>query len=153
MISTRTQKTILFMILLLAITLSGSLPLLRHTVAYAQDTGATSSESGSLEEELRKQREENNRKNDCVAKDGGALTKENCGIINYILIFTRVLSGLVGIVIVIMLVVRGMQYIVARENPQLTAKAREGILWAVLALILYLFVFALLQWLVPGGVL
>lgn len=110
------------------------------------------SSSGSLDEELRKQREEVNSKNDCINKGSGGLTKENCGIINYLILFVRVLSGLVGIVVVIMIVVRGMQYIVARENPQMTASARQGLLWAVLALIMYLFLFAFLQWLVPGGV-
>lgn len=112
-----------------------------------------SSSGGSLDEELRKQRAEVNAKNDCIRKEGEAsLTKENCGIVRYLLIFVNVLSGLVGIVVVIMIAVRGIQYIGARENPQMTASARLGILWAVLALILYLFVFAFLQWLVPGGV-
>lgn len=150
MISTQTTKIITFTFMVFAITLGMNSSMLSSPMVHAQ--GTQPSQSGSLEEELRKQREENNRKNDCVAKEGKPLTKENCGIINYLLLFIRVLSGLVGIVVVIVLVVRGIQYIVARENPQMTAKAREGILWAVLALILYLFVFALLQWLVPGGV-
>jgi hypothetical protein len=124
------------------------------TAIRNEEPSESTTGSGSLEEELRLQREEVNSKNDCIVSGSSPnLNKDNCGIINYLLIFIRVLSALVGIVVVIMIVVRGMQYIVARENPQMTASARQGILWAVLALILYLFVFALLQWLVPGGVL
>ncbi len=88
---------------------------------------------------------------DCKA-DGGPLTKDNCGIVGYIVTFTRVLSALVGIVVVIMIAVGGLQFTMARDDPQAVAAAKGRIKNAVFALVCYLFGFALLQWLVPGGI-
>lgn len=86
---------------------------------------------------------------DCKDKD---LTKD-CGIVEYIVLFSRVLSGIVGIVIVIMITIGGVQFSTARDNPQAVAAARGRIVNALLALVFYMFSFALLQWLVPGGIL
>jgi hypothetical protein len=58
----------------------------------------------------------------------------------------------VGIVIVAVVIVAGLQYSTAQGEPQKQAAARMRIVNALLALLLYLFTFAILQWLVPGGV-
>lgn len=79
------------------------------------------------------------------------LTKDNCGIVKYIITFIDVLSGLVGIIVTIMIVVGGIQYSASRDNPQATAAAKARITNAVIALIFFLFTFAFLQWVVPGG--
>lgn len=76
----------------------------------------------------------------------------DCGIVSYIVLFTRILSGLVGVVVVIMIAVGGLQYSMARDNPQAVAAARGRIINALIALIFYIFSFAILQWLVPGGI-
>lgn len=78
-------------------------------------------------------------------------TADNCGIIKYILIFTDTLAVATGIVIVIMIVAGGIQYSAARDNPQAVAAARGKIINAVMALVFFVFAFALLQWLIPGG--
>jgi hypothetical protein len=80
------------------------------------------------------------------------LDKENCGIVGYIVTFTNALAILVGIVIVIMIAVGGIQYTTARDDPQQVSAAKNRIRNAILALVFYLFTFAFLQWLVPGGV-
>ena len=80
------------------------------------------------------------------------LTSQNCGIVAYVVMFTRLLSGLVGIVVVIMIAVGGIQYATARDDPQAVSAARTRIRNAVLALVFYLVGIAFLQWLVPGGV-
>lgn len=90
---------------------------------------------------------------DCQVGQGQALTKDNCGIIGYIITFINILSGLVGVVIVIMIAVGGIQYTTARDDPQAVAAAKVRIRNAILALVFYLFGFAFLQWLVPGGLL
>lgn len=87
---------------------------------------------------------------DCT--EDGELNQDNCGIIAYIVTFINILSGLVGIVVVIMITVGGIQYAAAGSNPQAVAAARKRISNAVLALVLYIFMFAFLQWLVPGGI-
>lgn len=82
-----------------------------------------------------------------------ALSKENCGIIYYLVLLINVLSGLVGIVIVIMITIGGIQYSTARDNPQAAVAAKGRITNAVMALVFFLFTYAFLQWIVPGGVL
>lgn len=80
------------------------------------------------------------------------LTTDNCGIIAYIVLAINILSGLVGIIIVIMLVYSGIRYTTARDDPQAVSDAKHHIRDAIIALIFYLVAFAFLQWLVPGGV-
>lgn len=87
---------------------------------------------------------------DCTDED---INQSNCKIVDYIVTFTRALSGIVGIVIVIMITVGGVQFSTSRDNPQALAAARGRIINALLALVFYMFSFALLQWLVPGGIL
>ena len=78
--------------------------------------------------------------------------KDKCGIAYYIVVFTNALSALVGIAIVIMITVGGIQYSAARDNPQAVQAARTRIINALLALVVYLFMIGFLQWIVPGGV-
>lgn len=80
------------------------------------------------------------------------LTKDNCWIVYYIVSFTKVLSGLVGIVIVIMITLGGIQYAAAGPDPGAVVAARKRIINALIALALYIFMFSFLQWLVPGGI-
>ncbi len=90
---------------------------------------------------------------DCETAVGETLDRTNCKIIDYLVIFIQVLSGLVGLVIIGVMIIGGIQYSTARGNPQAVAAAIQRITNAVLALVVFLFAFALLQWLVPGGVL
>lgn len=76
---------------------------------------------------------------------------DNCQIFGYLRDFTNVLSAVVGIVIVIMFAVRGIQFATAKDNAQQVTQAKEQILWLVIALVVYMFSFAILQWLIPGG--
>lgn len=81
------------------------------------------------------------------------VTAQNCAVMYYLLIFINALSALVGIVVVIMVAVGGVQYSAAKDNPQQAAQAKERIRNAILALVAYIFMVAFLQWLVPGGIL
>lgn len=81
------------------------------------------------------------------------LTPDNCAIIGYIRIITDALSVLVGVVVVMMLVIGGIQYSSAGSNPQAVAAAKKRISQALFALLIYIFMAAFLQWLVPGGIL
>lgn len=64
----------------------------------------------------------------------------------------RILSTLVGIGIIIMVIVAGIQYSAAQGNPQATAAAIAKVRNAIIGLAVYLLIFSLLQWLVPGGI-
>lgn len=81
----------------------------------------------------------------------GSLDKEECGIVGYIITATNILSAAVGVIIVIMIAVGGIQYTTARDDPQAVAAAKQRIQNAILALVFYLFAFSFLQWLIPGG--
>lgn len=63
----------------------------------------------------------------------------------------NVLSAAVGLVIIGMIILGGIQYSMAGDNPQATAAAKQRIMNALIALFAYLFIFAFLQWIIPGG--
>jgi hypothetical protein len=58
----------------------------------------------------------------------------------------------VGVVVIASVIVGGIQYSTSQGEPQKQAAARGRVVNALLALLLYLFIFAILQWLVPGGI-
>lgn len=83
--------------------------------------------------------------------DGVQLDKSNCRIILMVVTITNILSALVGIVIVLAITVAGIQYSMAGGDPQKVTAAKHRIRSALVALLLYIFMFAFLQWIVPGG--
>lgn len=89
---------------------------------------------------------------DCKPAAGEELNRTNCKIIDWIVRITNALSAMVGLVIIIMIAVGGVQYSMARDDPQQVSAAKTRIRNAILALVFFLFGFALLQWLIPGGV-
>lgn len=56
-----------------------------------------------------------------------------------------------GVIVAIMMIVGGIQYMAARENPQEVQSAKSKIYNAVIAIFVYIFIFAFMQWLIPGG--
>lgn len=84
---------------------------------------------------------------------GEELNQENCAIISYIVLFVNVLSAIAGMAIIASIMIAGYQYMTARDNPGTVQKARQRIVWALIALALYLFFYAILNYLIPGGVL
>lgn len=64
----------------------------------------------------------------------------------------RFLSIGVGLVIIGSIVVAGIQFTSSRGDPQATAQAITRIRNTVAALVLYLFIFAFLNWVVPAGI-
>lgn len=92
------------------------------------------------------------KQNDCRANSGG-LSSDNCGIIKMIVVLTNILAGLAGVAIVATLTFAGIQYSSAGADPSKIQAAKGKMFNAVLALLLLVFGFALLQWLVPGGLL
>lgn len=81
------------------------------------------------------------------------LSKENCGILDIIITLTQILSGIVGIVVVIMIAYGGIEYSASRDKPEIVQAAKKHIFNALLALVIYLFTMTFLQWIIPGGLL
>ncbi len=71
----------------------------------------------------------------------------------YLIPAINFLSIGVGIVVIVMVIIGGIQYSTAGGNAQAVAAARSRIFNAILALLAYIFLWAFLQWIVPGGIL
>ncbi len=72
-------------------------------------------------------------------------------IFDYLIDIVNLLSAAVGIIVVISIIVGGIQYITSDGNPQNVAAAKERIRNSILAFVIYIFGFAVLQYLIPGG--
>jgi hypothetical protein len=80
-------------------------------------------------------------------------SSSHCDLIaEYLNPFIKALSGIVGLVVVISLIYGGIQYSASEGDPQKAAQAKSRITKTVFAFIVFIFLFALLQFLVPGGV-
>lgn len=89
-------------------------------------------------------------KSDCNADD---LDESNCGIIKYLKMAINTLSAVAGVVIVGSVIFAGIQYSASADDPQAVAKAKGRIINALIALLLFVFGYGILNWLIPGGVL
>lgn len=87
---------------------------------------------------------------DCLVADGKG---KNNPIYVYLGTIIRFLSAGVGIVVILMIVVSGVQYMTSAGNPDAVKGAKKRLTNAILALILFLFMAAILNFLVPGGLL
>ena len=58
----------------------------------------------------------------------------------------------VGIVVIAFIIIGGVQYATAGDKPENLGKAKQRIMNALIALLAYIFLFAFLQWLIPGGI-
>ena len=85
---------------------------------------------------------------DCNSAD---LNSSNCKIVWYLRVFINTLSAMVGIVIVIMITWGGIEFASAGNDPQRVSGAKNKITNALLALLVFIFMYAFLQWVIPGG--
>lgn len=81
------------------------------------------------------------------------LNREDCGIIDVIVTVINFMSALAGIAIVGAIMYAGYLYMTARDNASQIQQAKTRIVWALTALLVFIFMVALLNFLIPGGVL
>lgn len=62
------------------------------------------------------------------------------------------LSAAVGVVVIAVIIIGGVQYTMAGDNASALTAARQRITNGLIALFAFLFAWAFLQWLIPGGV-
>lgn len=62
------------------------------------------------------------------------------------------LAAVVGVAVVISMVIGGIQYSQSAGDPQAASAAKNRIRNAIIALVTFLFLYALLNFLVPGGI-
>lgn len=74
-------------------------------------------------------------------------------IIDAMFAIIRIMSYGVGLAIIASTIVAGLQYTSSRADPGAIAKATERLRNNVLALILYIFAYSILNWIIPGRLL
>jgi hypothetical protein len=80
-------------------------------------------------------------------------TTDACGnfISKYINPFILLLTVLIGVFAAISIVVAGIQYSTAGDDPGAVNKAKNRIFKTVIGLLTYFFLFGLLNYIIPGG--
>lgn len=86
---------------------------------------------------------------DICNEDG---TRCNAFVENYINPFIYLFSAMVGVAAVISIIVAGIQYSSSADDPAAVSKAKQRIFNTVIGLVAYIFLFAFLNYLVPGGI-
>ncbi len=91
-----------------------------------------------------------------LADCDGSTDPEKClkdnPLVRWTLFGINLLAAGVGVVVVIMIIIGGIQYASAGPNPQAVYAAKQKIANAVIALLAFFFLYAFLQYLIPGGV-
>lgn len=88
---------------------------------------------------------------ECEPEGDEELNSTNCGIIRLVVNVTNFLSAIAGIALVASLMISGYLYMTARDNAGQIEKAKSRIIQTLLALVLFIFMYALLNFLIPGG--
>lgn len=97
------------------------------------------------------------------AQNGVCKTKTSGGLIadlndtqgkveEYLQLAVNIVTAVAGLAIVSSVIISGIQYSTSGGNPQATAKAKERITQAIIALVASLLLYTFMQWLIPGGV-
>ncbi len=90
----------------------------------------------------------------CPANKDGSKPLGNCNILEqYLNPIINAFTIVVILAVVISMVIGGIQYSTSADQPGAQAAARRRIINAVIAMICFSFLWAFLQWIVPGGIL
>ncbi len=90
---------------------------------------------------------------DAAAASGNcSASTSQCDLISqYIQPLVNLLAALVGVAVVISIIIGGIQYGSSAGDPQKVSAAKNRIRNAIIALITFIFLYALLNFLIPGG--
>jgi hypothetical protein len=95
---------------------------------------------------------ENTSKGDPAASSGNCSTISKCDLINnYVTPMIKFLAAVVGLAVVVSIVIGGIQYGQSAGDPSKVTAAKNRIRNAIIALLTFLFLYALLNFLIPGG--
>ena len=117
-------------------------PMAPAPVVFASNPACKDVTPGNSDEELKNAKKNN----------GGENTGMSCIVERYINPFINLLAAMAGIAVVISIVLGGIQYSSAGGDPGKVAAARDRIRKAIIALLAFLFLYAFLNWLLPGGI-
>jgi hypothetical protein len=120
--------------------LKGTTCVLNPTPTTTDTTGATSDSGGTV--------------TDPAVNGGNCASVSKCDLVSkWLNPFINFLAALVGIVVVISIVIGGIQYGSSAGDPQQVSAAKNRIRNAIIALVTFVFLYALLNFLIPGGLL
>ena len=89
----------------------------------------------------------------CGTSNAGPSDNSGCDFVKtYVNPAIQLFSVVFGLIVAIGVITGAIQYITSSGDPQKAAKAKARITTSVVALVGYVFLFALLQFLVPGGI-
>lgn len=71
-------------------------------------------------------------------------------IIDFLLSIVRFMGELIGLVVILMIIIGGIQYITSNGDPNGVKAAKGRIGGAITALVLYLMMWGILHYLIPG---
>lgn len=94
------------------------------------------------------------KKEDSAAKAAGKSCDQNADckkIYDYLIKAADLLSALVGVAAVGMIIFGGIEFSSSGGDPQKVASAKNHITNAIIALVAFLFLFAFLNFIIPGG--
>lgn len=95
-------------------------------------------------------------KTDCQVKDSDGnsqdLDEDTCGIVDLLNTAFNFVAGGVAIAVIVNIIYAGIQYSTAQGDPSVAAKSKTRIRNALFAFVMYLSLYAFIQWLIPGGV-
>ncbi len=77
---------------------------------------------------------------------------KNCQLYDGFNTIANVLAAGVAVVVTVMIILAGIQYSTSGGDPAKAAAAKSRIIKALIALLAFFLIYALLQWLVPGGI-
>jgi len=87
----------------------------------------------------------------CLGNSYSGASGELNPVLDMLFALLRFVSAGVGLVVIGSIIWAGIQYSTSRGNPQSTEAAIKRVTNAVIALLIYIFSFAILNFLVPGG--
>ncbi|HVX24551.1 MAG TPA: hypothetical protein VG992_04395 [Candidatus Saccharimonadales bacterium] len=89
---------------------------------------------------------------DCTSTSGNCANPTSCDLVSkYLNPFVKFLSALVGIIVVIAIISGAIQYSTSGGDPQKAAAGKKHITNAIFALVIYILLAAMLNFLIPGG--
>lgn len=88
---------------------------------------------------------------DCRSESGD-LSAGNCKIIELLNTAFNLVSGAITLAIIGNIIYAGIQYSTAQGDPSKASKSKDRIRNALIAFLMYISLYAFIQWLIPGGV-
>jgi len=145
-------KTVFVVSLMVFIAFSFFMPAPQAEAARKPNPEPSSCASGKLIDNPKYKSDNEEPKKICLPLGAKPTDLKDNPIVKNINNIVDVLAGLVGVVVVGTIILGGIQYAMAGDKAEAVGAAKQRIINGLIALVAFLFIFAFLQWLIPGGI-